>query len=84
MGLSLRQALAGSGWWVSSTLTVLLNVMTSDHLAKATQEFLEENTRIKECWIMFSTVNGNSLGLQKPGWSPGASGTSALPPVSGV
>lgn len=58
VGLSLRQALAGSGWWVSSTLTVLLNVMTSDHLAKATQEFLEENTRIKECWIMFSTVNG--------------------------
>ena len=33
---------------------------------------------------MFSVVNGSSLGPQKPGWSQGASGTSAPPPVSGV
>ena len=51
VGLSLRQALAGSGWWISSTLTVLLNVMISDHLAKATQSFLRKTLELKNAGL---------------------------------
>ena len=43
----LCQAIAGSGWWVSSSLNVLLNVMTSHQLAKATHGFLRKTPELK-------------------------------------